>query len=662
MLKGAHELIATLVIIAFLLAAFLFLTGTASGQLLAGKSLFRSRVTEPIIENVPCYEGPRVSFAAPKIFFIDVDANDGRNLAQGGVSSLLGQAEINLDMVSACKEPISMIWNYGNATDGSEREKELCIFDGTRYVDNATREECGTRTVPYIFDELSKSFGVRLEITGQKSRLTGGDLSTVFVKDPNLEIAIEEIDTAGSCTRLQARVHDSYYPRPNIVPNLEKTAFRVFDNRNAEFVEKSVTAVSGQRYVLFYRPTSESQQQHNVILQASPKLQTVEDASTFTPSGLDRDEFVVYGEPADLDIFGIAFGVSGFSYILTGEHFPDLPLFDRAVEVFDFDNDGVEEIATLMTPGDLFVMEARKLEAEMRSPSFNSIDLEDMQRLFPYFNVQPDISWVALAAGNNIKTAAGTNVPTAIVTLGGSENEGTGDINLYSYEAGRIVEIKTVPELPNVDWEDVATADFDDDGEDEIIVLTNEPLRTMIWFPFSKANDLDLIVDPDTGTPLLYIFKSGFCDDCGEQDLESIFGRNINWQGIAAGDIDLNGMTDIVMLGTPGDITVWEYDEQQKEFFTKIGLNPSLPNAAWRDVDIINADSDPELEVVIVKNDEFCVFNDISLIGTGFSDNMDNLRNTPGVICTDLRWVGAEAWSIAGGDVFCDEGDFNDNP
>ncbi|MEM2873926.1 MAG: hypothetical protein QW063_00500 [Candidatus Nanoarchaeia archaeon] len=597
--KGSAAL-TIIIIMAVLLTIFLIFTGFVRGGFMQERALIHESIKKT--GEVPCLKAPEVSL--PAIILIN---------PQQFPSDVL--VPIKATINSNCFENLSITWNF----DGSPFIESECAYP-------YTMENCSF--VNYTFSNINikdiwTSHDISIDVFGLRSGFYASAASVGFVTDPNFKFMNTVINSNNfACMKLDYTLN---WTKP-AAPTIE---FEIKDNGRQKVAESSQIAPSKSGTIIYRAiPTGTLDKKHNLELSATVGWQTVRAQEVYNePSRLiSKEDIIAFGNPGNVTIFTQSFDPKQFK---AGGYFPDTTLMDTDIAAGDLNNDGVEdEFAFLLTEGgkaELFILSYQKLLSDLQ-PNLEKFDIDRLKQIWPHYTLdelkkiyESDFNspgWKAVAAGKSVKSSDKSKTGNLIV-LGNP-----GDLDLYRYRSGFIEQVERGTDFKDFihhgtgwdaalsDWQDIATADFDRDGEDEIIAL-----RSYYYTDGVEYSTHDL-----------YVFKYG---DYKNVDNKAPYWHNLPeikingnpWFAVAAGNMDKTEYggydpLEIVVLGGSnkvGDLYKVQYfpveNPKENPFSLPLHKRDWPDGPIWLDVTTVdfNGDGLDELAFLYKYNNDYYV-------------------------------------------------------
>ncbi len=630
-----------------ILVAFVIFASFSKGSFLQEKVLL-SKQSEAIGE-IPCSASPSVQFVntIAGVYFINSKPGLASNMIQ------FVNLPLTAKISSSCLEDIAVTWIYG---DGQQEDRN-CTYVAGKYVQrnittgDATDLDCGFMNHTYLVEQggLWTIKDIRLQVFGLRSAYYTEAEAVGFVTDPNFIVSFTKApDTSDySCVLLNVNSTNT------IGENINSSRFNILDNsrlQSAEFVNYS----SDTDAIASYRATAGKLPIHTIQVFATHGYQTTNSTEVkfnVPAKILPRKEILVYGSNGDLEVLQNSTMLNGPACTYPGNPGlgipsffiplcpwncvkddknaakcggPDFPRLDNskddltpvAVTSGDVNLDGGDEIIVLLKStgknkhGEIL---AFKNSDFPRDADFSTISLDSLKDKFMYADTSNE-KWVDIAVGHNISVGDGRVIEKAIIAL--SQDS----LALYEVQGNSIVLVDET-DLPTKDylgidsWKRLATADFDGDGEDEILALGGNSL-----YGFKRAN-------------LANMGRYGIALD------------KKNWVGLAAGNLDGGGKKDdaVVIADNGGiewmrDIFFWSDtskkgsligvpvgNQQFESKFPKwIAVDPPEFSVVWRDMTAADVNKDGTDELVTIdenaNNDEVCMFRLSTLISLTADD------------------------------------------
>jgi hypothetical protein len=609
MKKGISIALSTLIVlIALVVTLIIFATFMAKG-VYREKSITQKPISE--IE-IPCYKAPTIQLVedVESAIFINasktyIDLDRLKNLWTQG--EIVTPVQLNATISSTCLENLTIIWNFG---DGSSLETECSYVTGLGYAHwdernkNWTKENCTSVTHNYILSkkDIWTIKPISVSALGQRSNFYAEASSNGFVLDPFFKITAWAPDTTQfNCVSFLSSVENINGKFP-----IDQVSLFVVENNKFIPVDQQNEATG----VLYRSPLPRNKgERRDLQVIATKGYQTVK-SNILTYSAPDKlktlPEIVVFGKNSSKNIVEIytKIGQETFSGIFPNVGKPT----DIALGKFSGEGANADFVflVTERGKGSIFVQNYAGLKntlswiktAEQAKLYWPYYDLDDLSQQYTDY-----YGWKAVATSKNIKSSDGTKTGN-IVVLGN-----VGDLDLYNYANGQITQIERGLDLRDYDynaWRDVTTADVDKDGEDEIILLLSAKdkltLGDLFIFKYKDYKNLDM--------------KEKFnCKDNSKYNASDPCWVNIDdspaWIAVAAGQMDSNeDDTEIVALGTPGDLVIMHYNPSIKGIkITGYQWKQDWPDGVeWRDLDTIDYDNDGVKELLFLyktKNNDY---------------------------------------------------------
>ncbi len=592
-----------ILILVTLLVATLIFAPFIRGGTLQIKSLTEKQIGAT--GELPCTRSPTI------VIWNDVGGAVYINTSKSAADALKSKGfavvplRLRANISSSCLENLSITWDFG---DRQSTNTECSYVTNLGYATwNAsgkewTNETCTTVSHIYALNSVNDIWTTKdivVSAYGSRSAYYSEASTTGFVLDPYFSINIQTPITDNyTCISIASTVSSTKgnIPLDQITPD-------VIDNR------KFVPVDQVKNNALSYRAPSGTT--HTVQVLATKGYQTAKsNINNYTaPASNTAQEIAVFGKPDGLNIY------SAYFANLAGNFFPKTDYEQKDFDARDLDGNGAAEFAFLMAnPKDLYVQSYSGIK---NSPQAGKITSDQLRLIWPYQNLADSVDWKAVATGNKFTASNGHDLGN-IVVLGNP-----GDLDLYKYSAGGLL---TLVEHGSAfadtkdftckcyddngveydcecnDWQDVATADFNKNGEYEIVALRGSS---------------------DWGTGDVYVFKYGDYKKVNNTKPYWFDIDNKDWKAVAAATSDRMSPYNIIAVGSPGDLALIKYTG--KDF--GVASRPDWPDDVdWRDVAITDYNKDGVDELAFLYKDNSGNFKVLvtSLAGIMSNPNFDN--------------------------------------
>jgi len=611
MRKGLEAVWGVLLALIVLAVTFVIYYGITHGMFLQVGGLEHQQISA--IGELPCTKSPTVQLAEDMdgVIYINASKTLAEYLKGGG--QIIVPTLLNASISSSCFENLTVDWNFG---DGQSIEAECSYVTGKGYATwNETGKDWTNENCTYVNHEYTRlsigdiwtSKAISVSAFGSRSGFYSEASANGFVLDPFFSVRIwAPYVNNFNCVSFLSSVSNISGSMP-----LEQVSIDVLDNKKPISVDQQDTSKG-----ISYRAPIGTSSSHTVQVLATKGYQTVKSdvLSYYAPSVSNPpEEIAVFGKTA-VNIYTTASKV----YDILGEFFPQKignPA-DMAVGKLSGDNAGANFVflTTDGGKGSIFVQSYSGLKSSLSS-SFSNADASQVKLSWPYYDLDElkkiydgdfnSPGWKAVAAGKNIKSSDKSKTGN-IVTLGNP-----GDLDLYSYVNGQITQVERGTGFKDFihqgngwqaalnDWQDIATADLDNDGESEIIAIRSYyddtggvTYSTHDLYAFKYANYKDIDVN-----------KAPYY-----QNIPELKTKYSPWFAVAAGNMDKTEYAgvdpvEIIVLGKPGDLYKVEYFPGSENPFSLGYHKTDWPDTDWRDVAAIDYNSDGVDELAFLYKD-----------------------------------------------------------
>jgi hypothetical protein len=635
--RAISAVVTTLIILAALIVVFLVFFSFQRGAFLQFEPIF-AKGSEATGE-IPCTKGPTVSISP--VTFIEPNGKD--------------TVALNASLGSSCFESLDVMWTFSEANNSTATTETECLYSlehntyGT--IENTTNKSsaynCTTINHTYYANtaDIWRTLPIKVSAFGLTSGFFTEDESIGFVKDP--EFKFEKLPPPPqspdpsdfSCVSITIAVRHTNVGAGSIItdPEKEGISLEIKDMSKTVTIE-DVEPLAYATKIVYRAPWRAGT--HKVELTATKLYQTTEPVElsydAVDPNPYGRQEVAVFGGGSNgyLDIYSTK--TSGKKAPINGSLFPDASNNEhKDFAVGDLNNDRVGEFAFLIG-NDLFVQSYMDLKGSL-STELDKLSIEDLRRMWPDLRL-PELNWKAVAISS--KGIRSDNGVGNIIVLGNP-----GDLDLYRYANGLIGLVERGSDFKDVsgsdEWKDVTVKDIDNDNEDEVIAL-----RT--------PGDL-------------YIFKYKNYKAVGEKNPYWIDLDNRNWVAVAAGflgDAPIGNAGEnkvgIFSLGSPGDLYTLYYGQNIKSPFAvggTTGHRSDWPDdVEWKDVAAGDIDRDGIDELLFLYKEgsdyKVAVIKTAAIFGNANFEN--KIANVEGNATNVIILQNSADWnSIAAGDVAC---------
>jgi hypothetical protein len=611
--KGISATMETFLILVVLLVTAVIFASFISGGSLQIKGLIHQQIGAT--GEIPCTKSSTIIIREDVggAVYINTSKSAADALKSKGFAVVPLQLRANIS--SSCLENLSITWDFGDGSPAIDTECSYVTGLGYATWNETgkawTNETCTTVNHTYALNSVNDIWTTKnivVSAFGSRSGYYSEASTTGFILDPYFSINIQiPITDKYNCVSLAGTVYSTKgnVPLDQITPD-------VIDNKKLVPVDQIKSSA------LSYRAPSGIN--HTVQVLATKGYQTAKsNINAYTaPISNPTQEIAVFGKPNGLTIY------SAYFANLDSNFFPKTDYEQKDFDARDLDGNGAAEFAFLMAnPKDLYVQSYSGIKD---SPQTGKLTSDQLRLIWPYQNLTDSVDWKAVATGNKI-TASNGHDSGNIVVLGNP-----GDLDLYKYSAGGLLTLvehgstfadskdfacKCYDDNGNEyacecnDWQDVATADFNKDGEYEIVALRGSS---------------------DLGTGDLYVFKYGDYKKVNNTKPYWVDIDNKDWKAVAATTSDRMSPYNIVAVGEPGDLVLISY--AGKDFF--IQSRPDWPDdVGWRDVAITDYNKDGVDELAFLyKNNN----GDFKVLVTSLAGIMSN-PNFSNKIATLESWV-----------------------
>lgn len=649
MRKGVTPVMATLLTLVVLIVAFLIFFMFQQGAFMQEKGIIHKQISAT--GEIPCTRAATVKIQedVEGAVYINTSADAAYNLTLLTPRKAVVPTLLNATISSGCLENLTVTWDFG---DGTPAVETYCSYiTGMGYATwnstakDWTNENCTFANHTYVLrstDDLWATEGIRVSAYGDRSGFYAEATTLGFVLDPEFRVYAGPPDTDEfSCVKFVSTVHNI----KGLVP-LDQVQLDILDNRQLITADQANTN-KGISYRAPVRSNEGAGTRHKVQVLATKGFQTAKsnevlyESTELTPAR----EISVFGHRDGMDIYN-----SGLSQYLDRALLPETDYVQIDLDTRDLDNDGAAEFALLMANqggqgGNLYVQPYSGLKPQSYASKLTPDQLKQMWSV--YQDLPGDVWWQAVAIGNKITASNGNDVGN-IVVLGNP-----GNLDLYKYSAGQLTLVERGGDFTKFtctygvdcnDWQDVAVADINGDGEDEIIALRGS----------SNWNTGDL-----------YIFKYGDYAKVDNKEPYWIDIDNENWVGVAAGKFYNHAdRTDILALSDDG-LTIIEVPKSGKPP-EPVNLKEHNWPHGWRDIELADINNDDKDEAILLNKDSSGAYKvvtfgySLSFTATpsgafkdyGNSLNNANFTSIP-VTLMDTSTNSIEWNAVAAGDVGC---------
>jgi hypothetical protein len=575
--------------------------------------------------DIPCMKGPTITISP--VTQIIPTQKEAKQLADPSGKTVNKNVTFKPSITSSCFENLTIAWVF-NETDDKQTEIE------TECAAPYTLENCSIINHTYelrgIFD-LWKVLPVKVSAFGTRSGFYTQSETTAFVNDPYFSISEPIVDMSDfSCVKLTTTLK-TLGLNPNPI-------FSVTDDgkaRDVEQVKSKFIQGKGQEYSMVYG-ASKTIKEHTVKLSATQGYQTTPLVENeYTPENLvEKPEFAVYSNLEMMNIYNSNFQDASSDLDFKGEFFPNVGIYNLAIG--DLDNDLTADFAFIGNDY-LFALPFSVLKTSM-AQNFRDMKLERLIQYWPNKQISVGgVYWRAVSTGKNIKGPDGQT--GNIVILGNP-----GDLDLYKYEYGSIRQIEPgrdfkdskIGEMDAFDWDDVTTADVDNDGESEIIAIRG-------W--------------QDYGTGDMYIFKYAKYKDVDNKKPYWVNIPNKNWFAAAAGHFNGNPKTVEIAAVGGGALSFVMMDSSGK-YAGESDITNWPADVNWIDAVMANVDNDAAEELILLYEQagtyKVLTFGPGAALTLDFGNSINNANFTklPELKTYSLT-AGKAATAIAAGDFAC---------